>query len=80
MNATMLDLRKNPKRVLRALDGNERVNLTYRGKKKAVIVPYREKCQRQSASDHPAFGMWKEREDMADVEAFVRDLRKGRQF
>ena len=80
MEATMLDLRKNPKRVLNAIESNERVTLTYRGKKKAVIVPCQEKGQRLSASEHPAFGMWKDREDMSDVNAFVRDLRRGRQL
>ncbi len=28
----------------------------------------------------PAFGMWRDREDMADVEAHMRELRKGRQL
>ena len=28
----------------------------------------------------PAFGMWRDREDMADVEAHMRGLRKGRQL
>ena len=78
MNATVLDLRKNMKRILRAIDCNERVVLTYRGRKKAYIVPCREQDQRQSASEHPAFGMWKDRKDMADVESSVRNLRKGR--
>jgi uncharacterized protein with HEPN domain len=27
---------------------------------------------------HPAFGMWKERDDVQDVDQAVRDLRKGR--
>jgi antitoxin (DNA-binding transcriptional repressor) of toxin-antitoxin stability system len=80
MNATVLDLRKNMKQVLKAIDCNEHVVLTYRGHKKATIVPYREENQRQSASDHPAFGMWKERKDIADVDAFVRTLRKGREL
>lgn len=26
----------------------------------------------------PAFGMWKDRQDMADVDAWVRDMRQGR--
>ena len=78
MNATFLDLRKNMKRILSAIDANERVVLTYRGQKKAFIVPYHAKDQRQSASQHPAFGMWKDRKDLADVNAFVRELRRGR--
>jgi len=31
MNATVLDLRKNMKRILAAIDRNQRVTLTYRG-------------------------------------------------
>ncbi len=80
MNATVLDLRRNMKQVLRAIDANERVVLTYRGRKKAVIVPCQEQAQRQSASAHPAFGMWKDHKDAADVDAFVRNIRKGRHF
>ncbi len=29
-------------------------------------------------SDNPLFGMWRDREDMADVEAYVRKLRAPR--
>ena len=78
MNATVLDLRKNMKRILGAIDANERVVLTYRGQRKAFIVPCQEQNRHQSASQHPAFGMWKDREDLADVDLFVRGLRKGR--
>lgn len=27
-----------------------------------------------------AFGMWKDRDDMGEVDAFVRNLRRGRRF
>jgi hypothetical protein len=30
------------------------------------------------AEDHPAFGMWKDRKDMEDVEACLRNLRRPR--
>lgn len=81
MNATVLDLRKNMKEILAALDRNEKVNLTYRGKKKAVISPCQDETQEQiPMKQHPAFGMWADREDMKDVHAFVRKLRKGRTF
>lgn len=30
------------------------------------------------ATDDPAFGMWRDREDMADVSAYVRQLRAPR--
>jgi len=54
MNATVLDLRKNMKSVLAAIERNEHVTLTHRGRKKAVIVPYREQKEEQSVSQHPA--------------------------
>jgi antitoxin (DNA-binding transcriptional repressor) of toxin-antitoxin stability system len=80
MNATVLDLRKNMRNVLAALDRNEKVTLTYRGRKKAIIIPCDNDENQMSVSEHPAFGMWAEREDMKDVDSFVRNLRKGRSF
>lgn len=79
MNATVLDLRKNMKDVIAALNRNEKVTLSYRGRKKAVIVPCSDKDQTGIATaDHSAFGMWQDRENIADVNEYVRTLRKGR--
>ncbi len=78
MNASVLDLRKNMKDVLAALDRDEVVTLTYRGRKKAVIMPCEAERPARKVAEHPAFGMWADREDMADVDAYVRTLRKGR--
>ncbi len=77
MKATILDLRRRMREVLLALDRNESVTIYYRGKKKAVLSPCRQ-LSGKSVKDHEAFGMWQDREDTADVDAFVRDLRKGR--
>ena len=78
MNATVLDLRKNMKNIMKALNRNEEVILTYRGKKKAVIVPCEQETANISASAHSAFGIWSDRDDMKDVNNHIRDLRKGR--
>ena len=79
MEASILDLRRRMRDVLRALDRNEPVTILYRGKKRAVLQSWRNAERRGgSVSDHAAFGMWKDREDLADVAAVVRDLRKGR--
>ncbi len=78
MNATVLDLRKNMRSVLSALDRNESVMLTCRGRKKAVIVPVGKINGRKKVSECSAFGIWAGRKDMEDVEKLVRDLRKGR--
>jgi hypothetical protein len=32
----------------------------------------------RSVEDHPAFGMWKDREDMKDVHAWLRKVRTPR--
>ncbi len=80
MDATFFDLRKQPKKILSAIERNESVTLTYRGHKKAIIVPCSSSRKRPSISQCPATGMWDDREDMENVDSFVRNLRKGRSF
>lgn len=77
MKATILDLRRRMRDVLLALDRNESVTIYYRGKEKAVLSPSRQRSGK-SVKDHEAFGMWRDRKDTTDVDAFVRNLRKGR--
>lgn len=77
MKATILDLRRRMRDVLLALDRSESVTIYYRGKEKAILTPSRRRTEK-SVADHSAFGMWRDRTDMADVDAYVRNLRKGR--
>lgn len=77
MKATLLDMRRNPRKILDAIARNESVSLTRRGKPVASIEPI-EKGDRPGAGKHPAFGMWADRADMSDPAAYVRKLRKGR--
>ena len=77
MKATVLDMRRNPKKILEAIARNETVTLTQRGKPVARIEPM-DKGPRCSAADHPAFGMWADRPDMSDPSEYVRQLRQGR--
>ena len=79
MKATVLDLRRRMREVLQALDRKESVTILHRGKVRGVIYP-RDAMPRKYASvaEHPAFGIWKDREDLTDVDRFVRQLRKGR--
>ncbi len=80
MEASFVDLRKKSREILRALDQNERVTVLYRGKPKAVLVPIRTRSARTSAraGEHAAFGMWSDRDDLADVASYVRRIRQGR--
>jgi hypothetical protein len=65
--------------ILRALERNEPVTILYRGRKKGVIYPAGDAHGKVGrVSEHPAFGMWKDRKDMEDVGDVVRSLRKVR--
>ena len=77
MRASILDLRQHMGKILKALDRNETVTLTYRGHDKATIIP-KKTTQKINIKKHPAFGMWKNRDDIGDVEECVRRIRKGR--
>jgi prevent-host-death family protein len=78
MKASIVDLRYRMKDVLRAIDRGETVTVLYRGKEKARLVPVAEKPKLRKPSDHPACGMWADREDMADPVAYVRKIRQNR--
>ncbi len=80
MKASFVDLRKRSSEVIRALQRKERVTVLYRGKPAAVMhpVPDHGSGQLPSAADHEAFGMWADRQDMQNVDAHVRRLRRGR--
>ena len=81
MKASVLDLRRRMPEVLQALDRNERVTILYRGQERAVLVPAGGEAtdgKPAKASQHPAFGMWADRDDLEEVAAQVRRLRQGR--
>jgi hypothetical protein len=79
MKASILDLRRRMAEVLRALDRNETVKILYRGRERAILIPSGTSGKgAPPARNHPAFGIWKDRDDLADVPAHVRRLRKGR--
>lgn len=79
MKASIVDLRRRMREVLQALDRNEPVTIMYRGKQKALLVPV---AQGEPAAtplrEYEAFGIWKDREDLQDVDEFVSTLRRGR--
>lgn len=79
MRATIMDMRKRPGEIIKSLERGEPVTILYRGKVKGTIQPANEKeGHKMPVSAHPAFGMWKDRKDMEDVDQFVRKLRRGR--
>ena len=75
------ELRSKVGAALAYVDRGETVTITYRGKPKAQLVGVDLNQERPTAGEDdrlPAFGMWRDRDDLADVPAHVRALRKGR--
>ena len=73
-------LRSRVGQVLACLDRGESVTITYRGKPRAKLVGIDAARDEESRpeTNFPAFGMWRDREDLTDVDAHVRELREGR--
>lgn len=78
MKATAKDLRFHSKELLDTVTRGEEVIITYRGKPCARLVPYSEPEEREKKPDNDLFGIWKDNDTVADVDAYVRALRKGR--
>lgn len=80
MKVLFEDLYKKRAEIFRAVDRNETVTVYYQGRPKAVISPPPAQKDKKKArvQDQPFFGMWADREDMKDVEAYVRSLRAPR--
>ncbi len=76
MKATAKDLRYNLKGIMESVDRGEEVLVTNRGRVKARIVPIGKGIE--TKQDNPFVGMWKDRKEMQDIDAHVRELRKGR--
>ena len=75
MKANIVDLRYKMKEVLKAIDRKERVEIVYRGRRKATIVPVHE-SSKKSVMEHPFFGS--QAKDRKSVEHVMEELRGGR--
>ncbi|MGO9261582.1 MAG: type II toxin-antitoxin system Phd/YefM family antitoxin [Bryobacteraceae bacterium] len=73
-----MDLRYRMKSVLEALDRGELVTISHHGREKARLVPVQSTQEARKPSSDPAFGLWKARQDLADVSGRVRRLRTSR--
>lgn len=79
MNASFVELREKSREIVRALNRNESVTVYYRGRAKAIMQPLAAGGKNTaSAARHPAFGLWRDRDDWQDVPARVRELRRRR--
>ena len=79
MNAIVIEhvkVSELPEAWREKLDGAEDTRVTVRIEQE--IVASNHQAAKEEEVDDPLFGMWREREDMADVHAYVRKLRAPR--
>ncbi len=79
MEISAKELRENPGKVIEnATKGMETI-ITFRGKRVARMIPYRDEAAEDPGRDE-IFGLWKNRDDIPSVDEHVRSIRKGRKF
>ena len=76
MKATAKDLRFQSRELLNTVNRGEEVVITYRGKPCAKLVPYKKEPKKNKKDE--LFGMWKDNENIQNIDEYVRNLRKGR--
>lgn len=79
MNAIVIEhvkVSELPEAWREKLAASEDAHVTVRIEQEATVPP--EKGEETFVTDDPAFGIWRDREDVADVEAYVRRLRAPR--
>lgn len=77
MYSTAKELRFHTKELLESVSRGEEVVITFRGKPYAKLVPFQESKKNQEINKE-LFGIWKDRDDMEDVDSYVRRIRKER--
>jgi hypothetical protein len=79
MNAIVIEhvkVSELPEAWREKLAANDEARVTVRIE--AETMPAKEQAPEEFVTDDPAFGIWHDREDMTDVEAYVRKLRAPR--
>ena len=81
MEITTKQLRVQPGKIISQVGRGQDLIITYRGKPRAKIVPITdERAYETEDSCDELFGIWKDRNEMENVEQYVRDMRKGRKL
>jgi prevent-host-death family protein len=79
MEITTKQLRIQPGRIISQVNNGQEITITYRGKAFAKIIPIQTEDSKQEF-DNELFGIWKDREDLVNVDQYVRSMRKGRKL
>ena len=82
MEVSAKELRGKPGRIIEEAARGTEIIITFRGKRKARLIPYQSGDEKKTASreEDLIFGMWADKDDLKSVDEQVRTLRKGRIF
>jgi prevent-host-death family protein len=80
MKVTTKSLRTRAREILECVDRGEPVTITYRGRARARLVGIEQddKARSTKSGELPVSGIWGDRDDIQDVDDYVRNLRRGR--
>ena len=78
MDVSIRQLRAQTKEIIDTVNRGVPVTIKSHGRSCAQLIPI--KRERIKPSEDPAFGMWKNHEESADVLGYVRKLREGRKL
>jgi len=79
MEVSAKELRRKTRLLLDTVERGEEVTITYRGRAKARVVRINQESERaESVKQDELFGLWADRDDLADPHAWVRTLRQSR--
>jgi prevent-host-death family protein len=79
MEISAKELRQKTRLLLDAVERGEEVTITYRGRAKARVVRIQSAPDRKEpASENELFGLWADRDDLADPQTWIRTLRQRR--
>ena len=81
MVITTKELRKQPGRIISQVNNGLDVTITYRGKPSVKIVSLKKRDTINSEDNKDElFGIWKDRNDINNVDQYVRNMRKSRKL
>ena len=75
MDYSIKQLRQKTKEIIDIAESGQSVTITYRGRKKAKVVPLEKKREKTRIG----FGMWSDRGNITDSSEYVRGIRMSRQ-
>ena len=81
MVITTEQLKIQPEMIISEVNKGQEITITWQGKPSARIIPFVDvKNGSADVSSDELFGIWKDREDIEDIEQYVRNMRKSRKL